>query len=87
LSSTNIWTKLFDIKTFSVHTITVKCSNFQLKKVTVLWLMCKNLRCAFHLTVSASYGVCIGELEYQAQSPDEGALVGAARNFGFVFRV
>jgi len=49
--------------------------------------MCKNLRCAFHLTVSASYGVCIGELEYQAQSPDEGALVGAARNFGFVFRV
>jgi len=28
-----------------------------------------------------------GELEYQAQSPDEGALVNAARNFGFVFRV
>ncbi|XP_070541924.1 phospholipid-transporting ATPase ID-like isoform X2 [Ptychodera flava] len=26
------------------------------------------------------------ELEYQAQSPDEAALVGAARNFGFVFR-
>ncbi|XP_005107403.2 phospholipid-transporting ATPase ID [Aplysia californica] len=25
-------------------------------------------------------------LEYQAQSPDEGALVGAARNFGFVFK-
>lgn len=23
---------------------------------------------------------------YQAQSPDEGALVNAARNFGFVFR-
>lgn len=31
----------------------------------------------FHLT---------GELYYQAQSPDEGALVTAARNFGFVFR-
>ncbi|KAB0393150.1 hypothetical protein E2I00_013997, partial [Balaenoptera physalus] len=27
-----------------------------------------------------------GELTYQAQSPDEGALVTAARNFGFVFR-
>lgn len=26
-----------------------------------------------------------GELLYQAQSPDEGALVTAARNFGFVF--
>lgn len=33
-------------------------------------------------------GVCIpaGELLYKAQSPDEGALVTAARNFGFVFR-
>ncbi|KAL0968678.1 hypothetical protein UPYG_G00270100 [Umbra pygmaea] len=27
-----------------------------------------------------------GDLVYQAQSPDEGALVSAARNFGFVFR-
>ena len=27
-----------------------------------------------------------GELVYQAQSPDEGALVSAARNFGFVFK-
>lgn len=27
-----------------------------------------------------------GRLMYQAQSPDEGALVTAARNFGFVFR-
>ena len=27
-----------------------------------------------------------GNLVYQAQSPDEGALVTAARNFGFVFR-
>jgi len=26
-----------------------------------------------------------GKLEYQAQSPDENALVSAARNFGFVF--
>ena len=25
-------------------------------------------------------------LAYQAQSPDEGALVSAARNFGFVFK-
>lgn len=28
-----------------------------------------------------------GNLAYQAQSPDEAALVGAARNFGFVFKV
>jgi phospholipid-translocating ATPase len=27
-----------------------------------------------------------GALTYQAQSPDEGALVSAARNFGFVFK-
>ncbi len=27
----------------------------------------------------------LGRLEYQAQSPDENALVSAARNFGFVF--
>ena len=27
-----------------------------------------------------------GSLEYQAQSPDEDALVSAARNFGFVFK-
>ena len=29
--------------------------------------------------------LCPGELVYKAQSPDEGALVTAARNFGFVF--
>lgn len=29
--------------------------------------------------------VLAGGLSYQAQSPDEGALVTAARNFGFVF--
>ena len=27
----------------------------------------------------------LGKLEYQAQSPDENALVSSARNFGFVF--
>ena len=31
--------------------------------------------------------IFVGKLEYQAQSPDEGALVSAARNFGFVFKV
>lgn len=36
-----------------------------------------------HTLVSSTDGV----LEYQAQSPDEGALVSAARNFGFVFKV
>jgi len=33
------------------------------------------------------FDIVKGQLLYQAQSPDEGALVGAARNFGFVFRV
>jgi phospholipid-translocating ATPase len=28
----------------------------------------------------------VGELKYQAQSPDESALVSAARNFGVVFK-
>lgn len=32
------------------------------------------------------FAVPPGELLYKAQSPDEGALVTAARNFGFVFR-
>lgn len=30
--------------------------------------------------------IYISRLEYQAQSPDESALVSAARNFGFVFK-
>lgn len=30
--------------------------------------------------------LCSGNLAYQVQSPDEGALVSAARNFGFVFK-
>ena len=29
----------------------------------------------------------IGTLSYNAQSPDEAALVSAARNFGYVFKV
>ena len=34
---------------------------------------------------SLYYNVPSGELVYQAASPDEGALVTAARNFGYVF--
>ena len=39
-----------------------------------------------------SYDCCVmhhvtGPLEYNAQSPDEAALVSAARNFGYVFLV
>lgn len=37
-------------------------------------------------SLSRSGSLCSGDLLYQAQSPDEGALVTAARNFGFVFR-
>lgn len=32
------------------------------------------------------YEIWFHRLEYQAQSPDESALVSAARNFGFVFK-
>ena len=35
----------------------------------------------------ARHVVLVGNLEYQAQSPDEAALVTAARNFGFTFVV
>ena len=37
-------------------------------------------------TLQCTFCSSTGELFYQAQSPDEGALVTAARNFGFVFR-
>lgn len=39
-----------------------------------------------HKTLSLTSMLSTGELLYKAQSPDEGALVTAARNFGFVFR-
>ncbi|NXV02762.1 AT8B2 ATPase, partial [Cettia cetti] len=39
-----------------------------------------------HKRLSLIPMLSIGELLYKAQSPDEGALVTAARNFGFVFR-
>lgn len=39
-----------------------------------------------HRTLSLTPMLPTGELLYKAQSPDEGALVTAARNFGFVFR-
>ena len=31
--------------------------------------------------------IIVGTLSYNAQSPDEAALVSAARNFGYVFKV
>lgn len=34
---------------------------------------------------SLTLRIFAGQLEYQAQSPDENALVSSARNFGFVF--
>jgi len=42
---------------------------------------------AAYMANKVVYIIIAGVLEYQAQSPDEGALVNAARNFGFVFRV
>lgn len=38
------------------------------------------------ITDSHFYRFFTFRLEYQAQSPDESALVSAARNFGFVFK-
>lgn len=38
------------------------------------------------ITVGFYVSLSPGKLVYKAQSPDEGALVTAARNFGFVFR-
>ena len=47
----------------------------------------KNLQLSFG-SRNCNEALCItGKLDYQAQSPDEAALVGAARNFGFVFKV
>jgi phospholipid-translocating ATPase len=42
--------------------------------------------CAWKATYTTHVLPHPGELYYKAQSPDEGALVTAARNFGFVFR-
>ncbi|ESN96530.1 hypothetical protein HELRODRAFT_68049, partial [Helobdella robusta] len=39
-----------------------------------------------HTVMSSEKDGGLGVLEYQAQSPDEAALVGAARNFGFVYK-
>lgn len=47
------------------------------------WAGCVAERAATHHACSPPLP---GELYYKAQSPDEGALVTAARNFGFVFR-
>uniref|UniRef100_H3B1E3 Phospholipid-transporting ATPase n=1 Tax=Latimeria chalumnae TaxID=7897 RepID=H3B1E3_LATCH len=62
----------------------------------VLWLeeifqlICGHLLFFFFLLsviyIMAASILLSGELYYKAQSPDEGALVTAARNFGFVFR-
>uniref|UniRef100_A0A4W5MM37 Phospholipid-transporting ATPase n=1 Tax=Hucho hucho TaxID=62062 RepID=A0A4W5MM37_9TELE len=41
---------------------------------------------AFFRLLALCHTVMLDTLYYQAQSPDEGALVTAARNFGFVFR-
>lgn len=63
---------------FSVFYADVSCENPQ--------LVCTDL----NPPVVYPHVFCVdhsspGELLYQAQSPDEGALVTAARNFGFVF--
>ena len=92
----------YSISLFSVVSVTaVDCqTHFRSDLLCIKWdakptnsaqLVHKNLRWCFFTESSCSRDadadVLAGELEYQAQSPDEGALVSAARNFGFVFRV
>ncbi len=56
---------------------------FKIQRIT---LRNQPLICFFFMFVHVYICFSTGELFYQAQSPDEGALVTAARNFGFVFR-
>jgi magnesium-transporting ATPase (P-type) len=48
--------------------------------------MCKQSVYYIKVKVVWTFFLFSGKLEYQAQSPDEAALVSAARNFGFVFK-
>lgn len=41
----------------------------------------------YHTMIISTYAIVTGPLQYNAQSPDEAALVSAARNFGYVFLV
>ena len=78
--------KIFQASNFTVHFI--KCN---VGKMTFIKVKAGNpdthmffkLLALCH-TVMPEYGED-GSLQYQAQSPDENALVSAARNFGFVF--
>ena len=60
---------------------------------TVVWMpvyTCIHVTIHVSIIMCISYRyvcVCTGKLVYNAQSPDEAALVSAARNFGFVFVV
>ncbi|AWP15011.1 putative phospholipid-transporting ATPase ID-like [Scophthalmus maximus] len=74
------WNKLADAKfIFHDHSLqeTVREGNLQAQAFFRLLALC-------HTVMPEEKKE--GELYYQAQSPDEGALVTAARNFGFVFR-
>ncbi|XP_060944669.1 phospholipid-transporting ATPase ID [Limanda limanda] len=74
------WNKLADPKfSFHDHSLveTVKEGNLEAQAFFRLLALC-------HTVMPEEKKE--GELHYQAQSPDEGALVTAARNFGFVFR-
>lgn len=50
--------------------------------VSVVCVQCSSVRLYPHLCPGCNPA---GQLNYQAASPDEGALVTAARNFGYVF--
>ncbi|XP_040053662.1 putative phospholipid-transporting ATPase IM [Gasterosteus aculeatus] len=74
------WNKLADPKfSFHDHSLgeTVRGGNLEARAFFRLLALC-------HTVMPEEKKE--GELHYQAQSPDEGALVTAARNFGFVFR-
>ena len=50
------------------------------------YVICALIRRSFPICTCPSFALA-GTLEYNAQSPDEAALVSAARNFGYVFKV
>ena len=70
------------VKNLSLHLCGSSCVLCGCQLVLVMTTVC--CQCMRGVTL----GNCVvGQLEYQAQSPDEAALVSAARNFGFIFMV
>lgn len=70
----------------SFHSVTPSWARRRVRVCYSIWKECKATQHVILKTKEVTVCVYTGELVYKAQSPDEGALVTAARNFGFVFR-